>query len=340
MPRTARLDSPGVLHHVRGGAIQRRRIFLNDFDRQDFVQRLEYACSDGAATLYAWSLMPNHFHLAIRTGSRPLSTTMKKVLGAYATSFNRRNNRAGHLFQNRYKSTVVDEEQYLLSLIRYIHLNPIRAKLIDDMDALRTYPFCGHHLLMGKNKMPCMAVDEILARFAPKTGPARRQIVSFMKATDAKKEGQVFKAGGLVRRVGGSKALKELSQNEKLAYDKRILGTESFVESILQKTECESQSLALPIEEREQRFVQLALQICKQCEISVEELTSGSRRRALVKVRRAVCYLSVRKLGLTCAFVSQQLNISAVSVLKGVDTGLEAINALDLKEDTLMQQDK
>ena len=112
MPGTARLDAPGIFHHVRGRGIERRKIFLNDYDRRDFLERMAYACADGAASLYAFCLMSNHFHLAIRTGERPLATIMRKLLTAYATSFNRRNKRDGHLFQNRYKSTVVDDEQY------------------------------------------------------------------------------------------------------------------------------------------------------------------------------------------------------------------------------------
>ena len=140
MPRTARLDASGILHHVRARGIERRKIFLNDFDREDFIRRLEAACADGAATIYAWCLMPNHFHLAIRTGSQPLARTMRRMLTGYATSFNRRNNRAGHLFQNRYKSTVVDDERYFLGLVRYIHLNPIRARIVEELDGLKLYP--------------------------------------------------------------------------------------------------------------------------------------------------------------------------------------------------------
>ena len=79
---------------------------------------------------YAWALLPNHAHLLVRTGVRPLARTMGVLLGGYAGAFNRRHRRQGHLFQNRYKSIVVEEEPYRLELTRYIHLNPLRAGLV------------------------------------------------------------------------------------------------------------------------------------------------------------------------------------------------------------------
>jgi putative transposase len=225
MPREARLDAPGLLHHVRARGIERRKIFVSDYDRRDFMERLEYACGDGAAAVYAFCLMPNHIHLSIRTGEQPLATTMRRLLTAYATSFNRRHKRDGHLFQNRFKSTVVDEERYFLALVRYIHLNPLRARILENMDTLKSYPWCGHSVLMGKSKLACMDTDAVLGRFGAKAGAARRELIKFMTAEDAGKEGRIFKGGGLVRSAGRMKALREISQKERWAYDERILGT-------------------------------------------------------------------------------------------------------------------
>lgn len=330
MPRGARLDAPGLLHHVRARGIERRKIFTSDYDRRDFMERMEYACGAGAAAVYAYCLMPNHLHLAIRTGEQPLATTMRKLLTAYATSFNRRNTRDGHLFQNRYKSTVVDDEKYFLSLVRYIHLNPLRARILENMQALKSYPWCGHSVLMGKRTLACMDADAVLARFGVKAGPARRELTKFMTAEDARKEGRIFKGGGLVRSAGGMKALKEISRAEKWAYDERVLGTGDFVESVLSKTEPERTLLAASVEERQERFEKLVQKLCKSSEIGLAELTGGSRRRAVVKLRRALCYLAVRRLGLTSASVARQLNISGVAVLKSVDAGKPIIEELGL----------
>lgn len=104
MPRQSRLDAPGVLHHVMGRGIEKRNIFINDADRHDFIERLSGLSDDGAMDIYAWVLLPNHFHLLCKTRNRPLPSTMRKLLTGYVVNFNRRHRRYGHLFQNRYKS--------------------------------------------------------------------------------------------------------------------------------------------------------------------------------------------------------------------------------------------
>src|SRR5215470_3255126 len=126
MPRGPRLDFPGALHHVMARGIERCDIFRTDDDRAGFVRRLGAVIRKTDARLFAWSLMPNHIHLLVRTSDVRLSAVMRGLLGAYATTFNRRHHRCGHLFQNRFKSILVEEEPYLLELVRYIHLNPVR----------------------------------------------------------------------------------------------------------------------------------------------------------------------------------------------------------------------
>ena len=113
MPRLARLDAPGVLHHVMIRGIERRKIFLNDKDREDFVERLAKLLPETKTACYAWAFLPNHAHFLFRTGLMPLATLMRRVLTGYAVSFNHRHNRHGQLFQNRYKSIVCQEDVYL-----------------------------------------------------------------------------------------------------------------------------------------------------------------------------------------------------------------------------------
>ena len=118
MPRQARLDAPGVLHHVMVRGLERRPIFRDDVDRRDFWARVGALVEATGLTVYAWALLPNHAHLLLRTGRRPLARCMRSLLTGYAGAFNRRHKRVGHLFQNRYKSIVVEEEPYLLELVR------------------------------------------------------------------------------------------------------------------------------------------------------------------------------------------------------------------------------
>ena len=132
MPRLARLDAPGVLHHVMIRGIERCKIFLNDKDREDFVERLAKLLPNTKTACYAWVFIPNHAHFLFRTGLVPLATLMKRVLTGYAVSFNHRHNRHGQLFQNRYKSIVCQEDVYLKELVRYIHMNPLRAGIVKD----------------------------------------------------------------------------------------------------------------------------------------------------------------------------------------------------------------
>ena len=130
MPRGPRLDTPGVLHHVMARAIERQLLFRDAHDRDDFVGRVAALAETGSFTVYAWALVPNHFHLLVRTGHRPLARSMRSLLTGYAGAFNRRHRRRGHLLQNRYKSIVCEEEPYFLELVRYLHLNPLRAGVV------------------------------------------------------------------------------------------------------------------------------------------------------------------------------------------------------------------
>ena len=210
MPRGPRLDGPGVLHHVMVRGIERQRIFRNDTDREDFVSRLAALVEAGAVAVYAWALLGNHAHLLLRTGNRPLARSMRSLLTGYAGAFNRRHKRAGHLFQNRYKSVVVEEEPYLLELVRYLHLNPLRAGLVPDLRALDSYPWTGHAALCGRVPRPWQVTSEVLARFARDRRRARAAYYAFVAAGVAQGRRTDLQGGGLIRSVGGWQAVQEL----------------------------------------------------------------------------------------------------------------------------------
>ena len=154
MPRQPRLDAPGLLQHVMARGIERRKLFRDDKDRNSFLDRLANILEETQTQCYAWALIPNHFHLLIRTGPTPLSKVMRRLMTGYAVTFNKRHKRSGHLFQNRYKSVICEEDQYLLELIRYIHLNPLRARLVQDLKELDKYPWTGHSAVLGRRKNP------------------------------------------------------------------------------------------------------------------------------------------------------------------------------------------
>jgi len=130
MPRKARIDAPGALHHIIVRGIERRKIFYDDNDRDNFLNRLGVILIESQNQCFAWALIPNRLHLLLRTGVAPIATVMRRLLTGYAVSFNRRHRRHGQLFQNRYKSILCQEDPYLIELVRYIHLNPLRAGLV------------------------------------------------------------------------------------------------------------------------------------------------------------------------------------------------------------------
>jgi REP element-mobilizing transposase RayT len=163
MPRRPRLDSPAVLHHVVVRGIEKRAIFASLADRRDFFNRCGELFPEAGTICYAWSFLTNHIHILLRTGGTPLSKVMARLLSGYASGFNRRHNRSGHLFQNRYKSIVCQEDAYFKDLVRHIHLNPFRAGLVSNLDDLGAYPWSGHAVLLGKKKCPWQAAKYVLS---------------------------------------------------------------------------------------------------------------------------------------------------------------------------------
>lgn len=180
MPRSARRDAPGCIHHVTARGIEKRAIFHDDRDRSRFLELLEEVLLEGGATCFAWALMPNHFHLVVRTCDQPLRRLMARLNTAYAVGFNLRHDRAGHLFQNRYHSKIVENDEYLLTAIRYVHLNPLRAGIVPDLATLESYPWTGYAGLMGQEAAKIPHVGTVLAAFAAEPNEARRRLKAFM----------------------------------------------------------------------------------------------------------------------------------------------------------------
>lgn len=172
MPRQARIDIPGGLYHVITRGNERREIFRDDADYKEFCKRAAQAVAETGQKCLAWALIPNHFHLLILRGDRLLSDTMRKLMTGYAGYFNRRHWRAGHLFQDRYKAILCQEEEYLLEVTAYIHLNPMRAGLVKRYCDLAGYKWCGHgEVLAGVGGL--VARDFLLEHFGDREAAER-----------------------------------------------------------------------------------------------------------------------------------------------------------------------
>ena len=321
MPRRARLDIAGALHHimVRGG--NRSPIFLDDEDRARFLKRLGEKVTEGKCDVYAWVLMANHVHLLFKTGEQGISTVMRRVLTWYAQYFNRRHHRTGHLFENRYKSILCEEKTYLLSLVRYIHLNPVRGKITATLDDLDRYPWSGHSALMGRAKHPWMSTDFILSQFGSKKSAARRAYHTFMAEGMGLGKQPELTGGGLIRSKGGwSQVLAARGRYEKEESDERILGDGDFVTRVLKEAE-EKTRRQLRIRKSGGNIEKIIEEECRRGGVAIKEIKAGSRRRKVSAVRARIAKYGIEELGLSLAEVARKLGVNTSSVARAVTRG-------------------
>ena len=309
MPRTARIDIPGLLYHVIVRGIERRDIFCGDDDKALFTERLAKLLLTTETDCLAWSLMSNHFHLLLRPRTTTLAALMRRLLTGYAVVFNLRHNRSGHLFQNRYKSIVCQEDSYLLELVRYIHLNPLRAGLVDSLEGLATYPWSGHAVLLGNASLDGQRSDEVLQMFAKNKQIARQKYRRFVADGMAMGKRNELVGGGLrrSRKLDGAEGYE--------AYDERILGNGDFVEHLWKEFgTTDVPDAAMPLSE-------LAKEIARLFAVELPALLQGSRRKELIDARGALCFVATIKLGMNGVVVAKTLNISRSGVLVAARRG-------------------
>ncbi|MGC8811771.1 MAG: transposase, partial [bacterium] len=205
MPRKSRLDMPGALHHLIIRGIERKKIFRDSQDRENFLIRLGRILAETKTACYAWALLPNHVHLLLRTGELPLADVMRRLLTGYAVSFNRKYRRHGPLFQNRYKSILCQEDTYFLELVRYIHLNPLRVGEVIDYEGLGNWPYAGHSVILGNRKNSWQDVGYVLGYFGRRKKIARGRYRDFVQEGICLGKRPELVGGGLRRSLGGWK---------------------------------------------------------------------------------------------------------------------------------------
>jgi REP element-mobilizing transposase RayT len=316
MPRQARLDAPETLHHVIVRGIERREIVDDDKDRENFVNRMGTLASETDTAIYAWALLTNHAHILLRSGALGLSKYMKRLLTGYAVSYNRRHGRHGHLFQNRYKSIVVEEDSYFQELVRYIHLNPLRAKMTDSLAQLDRYSWCGHSVILGRLNNDWQDTEYVLKWFGKKTGEAKRVYRQFVKSGIAQGHRSDLVGGGLIRSQGGWLAVKEMRrEGVREKSDERILGSGDFVQHLLQQSD-EARRKQFSGREGLRQAIELIEGVCKDEGIDAKALRAGSRRQNVSKVRARLVEKLVVEFGLSLAEAGRQLGVSSSAVAK------------------------
>lgn len=314
MPRGARLDSPGSLHHVMVRGIERTAIVIDDDDCQDFLNRIGKAAEATGTVIYAWALMSNHAHLLLRSGPAGLPAFMRKVLTGYSVSFNRRHHRSGHLFQNRYKSILCEEEAYFVRLVSYIHLNPLRAQLVATLEELEEYPWSGHRTILGWAEQPWYDAGYVLQQFGRKAGAARTAYREFVREQSLLGRQDELTGGGLVRSAGGwSEVLSMRQRSEWQFSDQRILGSGEFVEEVLKDVEGMQKEM-MPVRLQRAEAQEMLKHYCAETGLSMDALLSGCRSREYTAFRRELSRKLVFEMGLSHADVARMLGISRAGV--------------------------
>ena len=326
MPRLARLDAPGVLHHVIIRGIERRKIFKDNKDRDNLLDRLENLLPVTKTTCYAWSLLSNHAHFLFRTGTAPLSTVMRRLLTGYALSFNRRHKRHGQLFQNRYKSIICQEDAYLKELVRYIHLNPVRAKIVSDISELNRYAYCGHSVLMDKKKRPWQDSGYVLSYFGKSLREARKRYLQYIEAGVEQGRRPDLTGGGLLRSQGGWAGVKLLRKSgDYQKGDERILGDGEFVTQVLAKAEEQFQH-KYRIKAEGYDLDKVINRVAKITQLSRKEILDAERDRKRVQARSILCFWATDQLGITQSQLAETLNLTQSAISHAARRGKTLVN--------------
>ncbi len=315
MPRGPRLDAPGALHHVTARGIDHGTIVRDEADRQGLVDALRRVVIDGGAAVYAWSFLANQLHLLIRTGSTSLSLLMRRLLTTHAVRFNRRHGRGGHVFQNRFKSTLVQDESYFLELVRYIHVMPLRAGVVSTLDELDCYPWTGHRLLMGASGPCWQSVAAVLSRFDTDAVAARSAYRRFIAEGCSRREHEI-EGGGFRRRGNGWELVEALPRaREAWVLAERVLARPTALSHL---------ATALPIVKYPQAAVApidpsvLVERVTQQLGLTAAVVAGGGRYRSATSVRALLAHLLVRRCGLSFNQTARALGISRWRVRRAV----------------------
>ncbi|TNJ36878.1 hypothetical protein FGF68_04685 [Prosthecochloris vibrioformis] len=315
MPRKPRLDKPGFLHHVMVRGIEKGLIMLDDIDRKDLLTRIGQIAEQTGTWIYAYALMPNHFHLLVRSGELGLSDYMRRLLTGYAVYFNRRHERVGHLFQNRYHSLVCQEDDYFTQLIAYIHLNPYKANMLHSLTSLKEYPWTSHPFLLGCIEHSWMDRDYVLQFFGQDSEEGLQNYLEFLIHEAGIDRSEELRGGGGLRSNGCCDTIHGSGTEEVMGNgDIRILGKGEFVEKIL--TQCNDTAKNDPDPEDQLKRAVLEIErVCAVHKCSIEQLRSGARTKPLPLVRKHLAEILTGGIGLKLSHTAKLLGVTPQGIV-------------------------
>lgn len=277
MARQKRLNLPGAVYHLITRGLNGAALFKDNQDRKEIIRRLAESLGTAKCLCYAWVLMNNHIHLLVRASEKPLSEFARILLTGYAIYFNRRHKRRGYLYQNRYKSILCQEDCYLLELVRYIHLNPVRAGIVKTINELDVYPWSGHAALTGRKPHTWQSTGEIMALFGQDKNKAKRAYRQFIEDGWSLGKQDELVGGGIKRGAAGWDGPKGRRDYQVVwRGDEMILGDNAFIARVLRLAE----EAAVKREEFKRRgwtLDRLARQVCSLLSINCEDLKKRGR---------------------------------------------------------------
>jgi len=253
MARKPRIHFPSAVYHVilRGNAGD--PIFFSDQDRYRLYLIFQYAVERFDIRIHAFCLMRNHIHLVVQTGDIPLSRIMQNISLRFTKWINYSQSRTGHLFQGRYKALLIDADAYLLELVRYIHLNPVRAGIVAAADE---YPWSGHDAYLGTEQLPWLTTNHVLSMFSMDAEQARKAYNSFVQDGVGEGKRSVLHSG---------------------TCEGRILGSDVFTDEILSMVDQKS--------EQEYSMSEVIATVCSHFHISEEKLKAAGKARPMTEAR-------------------------------------------------------
>ena len=272
MVRRPRIETEGGLYHVYNRFSSGEANFADPNDAIEFVEAIREVKKRDGWTVFAWSVLSNHYHLVVRTATVPLWRGMHTIQNGFSRRFNRRNGRTGSLWQSRYKAKYIEDQQYLSELIVYVHLNPVKAGLVEDPAA---YVFAGHREIKNQIRASLVDADEMLLCFGTSRKAARRMYLSAIRAGI----GPQMEPRG---RLGLSWHPFGFGGDSPLSVD----GDSPHVDFLGRSTDLERPTLEA------RRFVEL---VCKVAELDMARLASRARDHETATMRRLVVTLGVER---------------------------------------------
>lgn len=285
MARPARLHVEGGVYHVilRGNGGQ--NIFFSIADRRFFYGLIAEGCRRFGYRVHGFCLMRNHVHLIVEVGTTPLSRPMQNLCFRYGRWFNRRQGRTGHVFQGRFRALLVEADRYLLELVRYVHLNPVRAALVE---AAEDYPWSGQRAYLGLETLPWLTTDRVLSRFDRREASARGRYRAFVRGGSAAGRRDEFHPG---------------------ADDSRVLGSAAFLESVLGPPAKPGPAPSLG---------SIVDHVCKGYGLGAGDLAGPSRRRLCSEARGVIGHLARGSAAASLSEVARRFNRDLTTMSRAV----------------------